>query len=211
MGLGEFAYDGYSVGPSSFSAWTMFLMATFITCVVFMNMLIAIMGDTFGQVLEVAEESGLREQVVLIADHAWLLDLKKIFKGQKYIILVKPSTSSQDSDNAVVDQCKETETTIVKRLERLQDFVGKRVDSVDTNTRFLLKYQQMSIETVTKRVKSLDTMFKETIQEVDEEFQNLTDEQKEVLNQQKKKKNEIKNNNNDSNSNRTSFCSNNFN
>ena len=49
----------------------------------------------------------------------------------------------------------------------------------------------MSIETVTKRVKSLDTMFKETIEEVDEEFQNLTDEQKEVLNQQKKKKNEI--------------------
>ena len=49
----------------------------------------------------------------------------------------------------------------------------------------------MSIETVTKRVKSLDTMFKETIEEVDQEFQNLTDEQKEVLNQQKKKKNEI--------------------
>ena len=49
----------------------------------------------------------------------------------------------------------------------------------------------MSIETVTKRVKSLDTMFKETIEEVDEEYQNLTDEQKEVLNQQKKKKNEI--------------------
>ena len=59
----------------------MFLLATFIIAVVFMNMLIAIMGDTFGKVLEVAEESGLREQVVLIADHAWLLDLKKIFKG----------------------------------------------------------------------------------------------------------------------------------
>jgi hypothetical protein len=44
------------------------------------------------------------------------------------------------------------------------------VDSVDTNTCFLLKYQQMSIETVTKRVKSLDAMFKETIEEVDEEF-----------------------------------------
>ena len=189
--LGAFDPATYQNGYGAKFAIPMLFLATFIISIVFMNMLIAIMGDTFGQVLEVAEESGLREQVVLIADHAWLLDLKKIFKGQKYIILVKPSTSSQDSDNAVVDQCKETETTIVKRLERLQDFVGKRVDSVDTNTRFLLKYQQMSIETVTKRVKSLDTMFKETIEEVDEEFQNLTDEQKEVLNQQKKKKNEI--------------------
>ena len=84
--------------------------------------------------------------------------------------MVKPSTSAQESDNAVVDQVKETETTIVKRLARLQDFVQKRVDSVDTNTRFLLKYQQMSIETVTKRVKGLDNMFKQTIEEVDEEF-----------------------------------------
>ena len=189
--LGDFDSTIYRVGYDRYFAFFMFVLATFIISVVFMNMLIAIMGDTFGQVLEVAEESGLREQVVLIADHAWLLDLKKIFKGQKYIILVKPSTSSQESDNAVVDQCKETETTIVKRLERLQDFVGKRVDSVDTNTRFLLKYQQMSIETVTKRVKSLDKMFKETIEEVDQEYQDLTDEQKEVLKQQKKKKNEI--------------------
>lgn len=55
MGLGEFAYDGYSYGPNKYSAWSMFLMATFLTCVVFMNMLIAIMGETFGAVTEKAE------------------------------------------------------------------------------------------------------------------------------------------------------------
>ena len=86
--LGDFDSTIYRVGYDRYFAIFMFLLATFIISVVFMNMLIAIMGDTFGQVLEVAEESGLREQVVLIADHAWLLDLKKIFKGQKYIIRV---------------------------------------------------------------------------------------------------------------------------
>lgn len=55
MGLGEFAYDGYSLGPNKYSAWSMFLLATFLTCVVFMNMLIAIMGETFGAVTEKAE------------------------------------------------------------------------------------------------------------------------------------------------------------
>jgi hypothetical protein len=39
----------------------MFLLATFIIAVVFMNMLIAIMGETFGQVLETSVESGIRE------------------------------------------------------------------------------------------------------------------------------------------------------
>jgi hypothetical protein len=55
MGLGEFAYDGYSDGPNKYSAWAMFLLATFLTCVVFMNMLIAIMGETFGAVTEKSE------------------------------------------------------------------------------------------------------------------------------------------------------------
>jgi hypothetical protein len=55
MGLGEFAFDGYSLGPNKYSAWAMFLFATFLTCVVFMNMLVAIMGETFGTVTEKAE------------------------------------------------------------------------------------------------------------------------------------------------------------
>jgi hypothetical protein len=79
--------------PDRHYAIIMFLLATFIIQVVFMNMLIAIMGDTFGQVSEASTESGIREQVVLISDHAWLLDLAKIFKGKKYIIRVRPSSS----------------------------------------------------------------------------------------------------------------------
>ena len=79
--LGDFDSTVYRKGYDRYFAVLMFLLATFIISVVFMNMLIAIMGETFGQVQEVSEESGLREQVVLIADHAWLLDPKKIFAG----------------------------------------------------------------------------------------------------------------------------------
>lgn len=53
-----------------------FILGTFVIQVVFMNMLIAIMGDTFARVQEVAEESGLKERVVLINDHDWLIDIK---------------------------------------------------------------------------------------------------------------------------------------
>jgi len=55
MSLGDFAYDVYSAGPNKTSAWVMFLLATFLNCVVFMNMLIAIMGETFGAVTEKSE------------------------------------------------------------------------------------------------------------------------------------------------------------
>ena len=39
----------------------MFLFATFMVSVVFMNMLIAIMSNTFSEVLASAESNGLRE------------------------------------------------------------------------------------------------------------------------------------------------------
>jgi hypothetical protein len=73
--LGDFDGTRYNVGPDKNRASLMFLFATFIICVVFMNMLIAIMGDTFAQVSEASVESGIRERVVLISDHAWLLNL----------------------------------------------------------------------------------------------------------------------------------------
>ena len=42
--IGEFSYDSFSSGPNITSCWMMFTLATFFNCVVFMNMLVAIMS-----------------------------------------------------------------------------------------------------------------------------------------------------------------------
>lgn len=59
--LGDFDSEVYREGWDRYAAMVMFLLATFFICVVFMNMLIAIMGETFGRVTEAAEQSGLQE------------------------------------------------------------------------------------------------------------------------------------------------------
>ena len=46
--LGDFDSTKYREGPDKYRAMFMFLLATFFIQVVFMNMLIAIMGETFG-------------------------------------------------------------------------------------------------------------------------------------------------------------------
>ena len=79
--LGDFESAAYTVGCDHLSVTFMFILATFIICVVFMNMLIAIMGETFGNVTEECEISGLKEQVVMMNDHAWLVDINEIFKN----------------------------------------------------------------------------------------------------------------------------------
>ena len=66
--------------------------------VVFMNMIIAIMGNTFADVMAAQFENALSENISLIYDHIWLLDLKEEFKGVKYIIRVAPDADlSSDS------------------------------------------------------------------------------------------------------------------
>ena len=45
--LGEFYVEGFTLGPNDEFAWIFFILATFIVLVVFMNLLIAIMGETF--------------------------------------------------------------------------------------------------------------------------------------------------------------------
>jgi len=58
--MGEFDIDGtYSEGPNNVLCWFMFWLATFLILVVFMNMLIAIMSETYANVQEEFEESGL--------------------------------------------------------------------------------------------------------------------------------------------------------
>lgn len=60
MSLGEFDYSGnYTEGPNRILAFVAFLLGTFICCIVFMNMLIAIMGGTF------AEMEGTKDQAML--------------------------------------------------------------------------------------------------------------------------------------------------
>lgn len=142
MGLGEFAYDGYSYGPNKYSAWSMFLLATFLTCVVFMNMLIAIMGETFGAVTEKAEQNGLKEQISLINDHIWLLDLKKTFKNQKYLIIVKKTSAEESSEEKVSDIIQNLENSLSHKYDRLHQIMMRRLDAVDNLARGLFKTQK---------------------------------------------------------------------
>ena len=59
----------------------MWILATFIVSVIFMNMLIAIMSDTFARILSNEESNSLSEQVILMGDHLWLTDTPSLFKG----------------------------------------------------------------------------------------------------------------------------------
>jgi len=98
--LGDFHYGDFIDSEYDIILWGSFILCTFLMIVVFMNMIIAIMGNTFGNVMAAQYENAMNENIGLIYDHIWLIDLKEEFKEVKYIIRVCPDTNlSNDGKN----------------------------------------------------------------------------------------------------------------
>jgi hypothetical protein len=87
--------------------------------VVFMNMIIAIMGNTFGDVMGAQYENALNENISLIYDHIWLLDLNEEFKGCKYIIRVAPDAGLSTDAKEVSEQIDELEQKLLRKHDNL--------------------------------------------------------------------------------------------
>jgi hypothetical protein len=86
LGLGEFYMDTMTGRPL---ALYFFVLATFISQICFMNMLIAIMGDTYERVSNVKKPMATKEKVSMILESHWVVDLDKVFKNDSYVYVVR--------------------------------------------------------------------------------------------------------------------------
>ena len=60
--------DGFDLSPQKTICYVFFIGATFMTQVTMLNMLIAIMGDTFGRIIEAKEVNALKTKIDLMKD-----------------------------------------------------------------------------------------------------------------------------------------------
>lgn len=139
VALGDFDYGGYSKGPDKYIAWIFFIAGTFLITIVFMNMLIAIMGDTFGQVQAIQEENSLQEQAQLIMDHIWLIDLKEEFKGMRHIIRITPDISIQQQEVNIQNEINNLSISLSKKMDHLNAVQIKRLEVLEKNNRLMQK------------------------------------------------------------------------
>jgi hypothetical protein len=73
IALGEFNYDDYDDSGNGTLAWVIFLVSTLLNCVVMLNLLIAIVSETFAAVLNEKIENSYREKASIIQDNYFLL------------------------------------------------------------------------------------------------------------------------------------------
>jgi hypothetical protein len=139
LALGDFQYDGFIKSKYDFLLWGAFVLCTFLMIVVFMNMIIAIMGNTFGEVMEKRYETALNENISLIYDHIWLLDLKEEFKDLKYIIRIIPDIPVKNHGVDTSDLINELELKLIKKQDKNHKSMQKKIELFEKNVRVMLK------------------------------------------------------------------------
>ena len=103
-----------------------------------MNMLIAIMSQTFSEVNSTKTESELEQRIALMTDYEDLFDMNKQFAGKKYIIHALPAITVAQKEVDMEEEIEKLGNTVTKSFNR-------RVDDVEKNNRLLVKQQNTKI------------------------------------------------------------------
>ena len=90
LGLGDFYVATIGESPDRDLLWFYILLALFMTNIVFLNMLIAIMGDTFNRLTEKKERNGMIQQTQLYCDFIQNLRPNKMLNSHRYLYIVTP-------------------------------------------------------------------------------------------------------------------------
>ena len=98
----------------------LFLGATFMIQITFLNMLIAVMGDTFSMVKENAKTSSMRERIRLLAEYRTVSKIFRIDYVFQYIYIVKPFSQEGydliDEWSGIVHSLKTTINNLYKKI-----------------------------------------------------------------------------------------------
>jgi hypothetical protein len=142
--LGNFDTEAYAEKDEYYLYFIWFLN-TMIALIIFLNMLIAIMGDTFDRVQETSENNMLKELASIMVENEMLINRAAIFKDAKYIIVIQE------------ERAEESAISWEGRLQTLKKYMDKSVYEQNK----LLKSLQESIgdkikEKAEKRAKELE-------------------------------------------------------
>ena len=98
--LGEFNMDGFRYHENKVSCYLIFLFSTFITQITFLNMLIAIMGDTFDRVISKKSLHSTKNKLELMTD---MISVTKLISRKRnenedkiYFYLIQPKNNYED-------------------------------------------------------------------------------------------------------------------
>ena len=100
MALGSWDANKYIPGDEGGDsmAWILFIITTMFTQIMFLNMLIAIMGDTFARNTESKAQSALVEKIKILADFVYAVPAESVKNGtlSRFLFAIRPVNLGTD-------------------------------------------------------------------------------------------------------------------
>lgn len=119
-GFGDFNTDDFGT-PDEVLIWIIFFINTIIIVIILLNLVIAIMGNTFERVQETQESTKLREFANIIRDNEFLISRKRLFGDIKYIIVVSPNKSADEQEGDWQGKLQELKKKLKLQISKNQD------------------------------------------------------------------------------------------
>ena len=102
--LGEFSMGGFENHVNTALCFFLFFITTFIMQITFLNMLIAIMGDTFDRVIEQRPTFSLKNKLMILAGFENIIRSDGVFDESKvFLYVVQPEKGVENDGNVDVD------------------------------------------------------------------------------------------------------------
>jgi hypothetical protein len=92
--------------------WLVFVMMTLFTNIILLNLVIAIITETFEKVQETQDTTKLRDFALIMRENEFLIDRKRLFGNIKYIVVAEPNYEDDEGDNSWEGKLKELKKAI---------------------------------------------------------------------------------------------------
>ena len=136
MSIGDFSTDTYDdQNPNSELCYVFLVVALFFTSITLLNMLIAVMGDTFGRVTESKERFSLQTKLDIMGDYTAMIKLNyrcwcasksnKDDKNKIYMFVVTPQMGDDEEDT----NWEGNISSIKKSVEKSIAIMGAKVEN----------------------------------------------------------------------------------
>ncbi|CDW88872.1 wd-40 repeat protein [Stylonychia lemnae] len=139
--------------------WILFVMCTIFEMIVMLNLLIAIISDTYAHVAENSEQAGFQEMAKLIEENEFLVPYhikKQQAKKMQYLLLIDPVENIEKKDDSVVILKVES---VLKQIENnkkdLDTSIKQMNNKIDNIVTQIVKIQQDHQKALTNEIQQL--------------------------------------------------------
>ena len=134
LALGEFNYENFADKPQGLICYFLFLAATFFTQITMLNMLIAIMGESFARVYENRDVSATRTKLNFMHDMAGTVGKQsKEEEKDVFMYIVMPQETEMLSEEGWEGSVSRITTLVKAEIDSLKQELNWKIERLQSN------------------------------------------------------------------------------